>query len=225
MSLTLPLAFVALCLRFPAAPSDGREVADALSALGLTSESLACLDVTGEEPATVLDRLVEEYESYELLQSYQASMLAQQRVVFEANATLRDMAEDEAAQQVLFQAQSQLSTLSSSITQTRAALIDTLLDGLADETMISPVLDTEGYALRLPSAYRLAVDTDQEAQELAWALRMEEMADAAESDLPSAADTAIQAAEGQYAVQTALARVSSQQAANQTAIDQWIMNN
>lgn len=222
MPLTLTLTLVGLCLSTTAAPSNSQDVTDAMLALGLSAESLACLDVTGDEPATVLDRLVEEYDLYSQLLSYQASMLAQQRIVFDANATLRDMAQDESALLALSQGQTQLSTLSTLITQTRSVLIDTLLDGVADATLIDPVLDAQGYALRLPSAYRIAVDTDQEAKELAWALRMEDMADATDSDLPSSANTAIQAAEGQYPVQSALARVSSQQAANQAVIDQWV---
>lgn len=206
-----------------AAPSGRQEVLDAARTLGMNAESLACLDVSGSEPATVLDRLEDEFASFEQYESLQNQILEQQQIVYRSQAILRDLADNNEAQAALDQAQVRVVELSNIARGVRSTLITTLLDELADTTMIDEVLSAEGPIASLPPAYRLATDTAQGAKDLAWALRMQERANAQSTSLSGRAHQIISQAESQQDVQLGKVRVSSYQSANQTVIEQWVV--
>ena len=206
-----------------AAPQSNEDVVQSLNALGLNSESLACIDVIGDEPSIVLDRLETEYASYEQYLNLQEEIIVNQRIVHNANATLRDYADDIEAQQALDQAQVQIILLSNQVQATKTNLISTILDGLADSSLISPVAHAQGPSQQLPPAYRLAVDTIDEAKLLVWALKMEAMAQASEFYLSSEASQAISLAHGQLDVQSALVRVVTFEQPNQLTISEWAL--
>lgn len=221
--ITLASAVVLAASSAIAAPSGRQEVLDAARTLGINAQSLACLDVSGSEPTTVLDRLEDEFASFEQYESLQNQILEQQQIVYRSQAILRDLAENNEAQAALDQAQVRVVELSNIARGVRSTLIMTLLDELADTTMIDEVLNTEGPIASLPPAYRLATDTAQGAKGLAWALRMQERADAQSTSLSGRAQQIISQAESQQDVLLGKVRVSSYQTANQTAIEQWVV--
>ena len=208
-----------------ATPGDGLRAQEVSQALGLTAETLACVDVHGEEPAIVLERLVEEYSTYQQLLSLQQQIIDQQRIVYDAKAILRDIAENADAQAALAAAQAQIVTLKTQASITRDTLIATALDGLADNAMIDEVIDAQGVFVALPPAYRIAVDTVREARELSWALKMQQRADTNSGDLSDNAQQILAQANSQVSVQTARARVDTYTDSNKQAIDSWIAGN
>src|SRR6056297_2637145 len=74
-------------------PGDGVQVVNAANSLGLDAEALACLDVHTGEPAIMLDRLNEEYATFEQYESLQRQVLQQQQIAHQAQAVLRDFAD------------------------------------------------------------------------------------------------------------------------------------
>jgi len=128
------------------------------------------------------------------------------------------------AQLALDQAQAQVILLSNQALQTRTSLITTVLDGLADMSLVSQVVHVQGPTQQLPPAYRLAVDTAGEAKTLAWALKMENMAQNDEEfDLSFEASQTINQAHGQFDVQSALVRVVTFEQANQLTMTEWML--
>ncbi len=204
------------------APQDSTEVVQTLNALGLDAESLASIDVIGSEPSVVLDRLVEEYASYESYLALQENIAANQRIVHISNAALRDQSDDVEAQQALDEAEAQVVLLSNLARDTKTALVNTILDGLANTQLIAPVIHSLG-SQQLPPAYRVAVDTPDEAQLLAWALKMQAAAQANDTGITNEAQDAIGAAQAQYDVQSALGRVVTHEQPNQLTIDEWVL--
>ncbi len=194
----------------------------ALVALGLNAESLACIDVGGNEPAIVLDRLVEHYSYYQQYIALQESIAQQQRNAHQAQTALRDFPRDTEAQTALSNAQSQIVSLTSQAQTLKTALVNTLLEDLADQSAVPIVIHAEGQIGQLPPAYRLAVDTDDEATKLAWALKKQAVADEQGGSVNSEASYILNTANGQIAVQHALGRVNSYGAQNQIAIDAWM---
>lgn len=206
-----------------AAPQNANEVVQAFNALGLNAESLASIDVIGTEPATALDRLVDEFASYELIESLQSQIFDHQRTIHTANSILRDHADDVEARQALEQAEVQVILLSNQAHDTRVALVGTILDGLADLSLIAPVVHVAGPTQQLPPAYRVAVDTADEAKLLVWALKMQTMAQSSEFDLSSEASQAIGQAHAQFEVQSAMIRVTTYETPIQLTINEWAL--
>jgi hypothetical protein len=200
------------------------DVANAAQMLGLDAANLACVGVTNTEINTVFDALDEEYDVYEqIITQYTAQANAQQSIA-DANARLRLDGANAQAQADLQSATAAEFLASSSITQLRASLLGDVLDGTAESSLISPILLDQGAISRLPSAYRLAVDTVDEAKTLQWALKLETRVNANGGTLPSEADDAIDDARAQIDYNTAKVRIETYSAANQTAIDNWVGN-
>lgn len=206
------------------APGDGVQVVHAASSLGLDADTLACLDVHGSEPAIMLDRLNEEYATFEQYESLQGQLLEQQQIAYQARAVLRDFANDAEAATALSQAESEILYLRTQVRLTRMSLINTVLEGLADTSLVSDVLDGDGLLFSLPPQYRLAVNSENSAKEIAWALQKQDQADGSNTDLNPDAQQFLQQANTQSDVQLGTVRVQTFGQANETAMEQWMLS-
>lgn len=201
------------------------EVVQAASLLGLSPQSLAAVDVFGNEVATLLDRISEEYDQVEAWLTADRSHAAALCDARDARAILRVNPEDQEARALLDRSLTGVQAASDTMQQARASLISELLDGLADSSAVFQVIHTNAESCKLPPVYRLAADTSDDAKTLCWAVKLEDrigrMNDP-EIVLPRAAQDAINAAEAQTDFQLGRARVQAHAAANQAAIDQWV---
>ncbi len=224
LTITL-LSAATYCHAATSTPPSNRDVAQAAAVLGFTPDALAVMDVYGGEVTTLLLRLTEHYADFQSLQgdSLQLSLaITNQRM---AEATLRSDPDDEDAQALLNQAISTRAALVPSIDQARDSLVDTLLVDLAEAGLVAQVIGVEGDLLKLPPAYRLAVSTQDEAQTLAWALKLErtlERIDDPEAQMPQDATNAINAAESQYNVQLGITRTNTHAQDNRLRLEQWM---
>lgn len=205
-------------------PGDRVQVVNAARAIGLNAETLACLDVHGSEPALVLDRLNTEFNTYIQYEALQGQIETQQEIAQQARLVLRDSAENADAQSALDDSQGQIVLLSNQMRSTRMQLISSVLDGLADASLVQDVLAVEGLYLMLPPEYRLAVESPNDAKDLAWALQMQEIADGNDSELHPSAQQILQHAHAQSDVQTAKARVDAYTLENTTTIEHWMIS-
>lgn len=206
-----------------AAAQDNQDVVQALNALGLNADSMACIDVIENEPTVVLDRLNNEFNDYEHYVALQQNIADHQRTAYQSKAILRDHANNTDAQSALELAQTQITLLSNEAASVKIALINTILDGLADANLISPVIEAQGAMRLLPPAYRIAVGTADEAKTLAWALKKQETTQENNTPLNSEASQAINSAHAQFDVQHAIVRVNTYGDQNQAQIDAWVI--
>jgi len=198
------------------------DVANAAMVLGLDASSLAVVGVTNSEISTVLDALDEEYSLFQSMMTQHTNEANASKAIADANARLRIDAADTQAQQDLADAQTDAVLASNAIVSLKTQLLTKILDGIAESQLISPILLDESVISRLPAAYRLAVDTNDEAKTLQWALRLETRVDANGGTLPSEATAALNDARAEYEYQAAKIRVETYSAANQAAFDRWI---
>lgn len=201
------------------------DIAYAAMVLGLDATNLAAVGVTNTEVSTVLDALDEEYTLFQSLMTQQSNEANARRTIAEANARLRIDSADAQAIQGLGDAQAAAASAASTIATLKSQLLTEILDGVADSSLITPILLDESDQSRLPAPYQLGVDTDAEAKTLRWALRLETRVNANGGSLPSEATSALNSARAVYAYQAAKLRIETYGAANQTAIDSWISNN
>jgi hypothetical protein len=201
------------------------EVVEAANMLGLSSDSLASLDVTSSEVDLLLDRLQEEYDQFEQLLSIQENMAEALVAEAESNAVLRHEPSDPEALAALSQAQLDISNAASSVEFRRQSIFSDVLAGLADSSLINALLLQEGSIAHLPAPYRLAVATSEDATTLLWALKMQTLTNSSGGTLPSEAAQALNNAMSQTDVNLALIRVQQHQAGIEAAINAWAASN
>jgi len=208
-----------------AQPPSATDVSLSAIILGITAESLACVDVQPDEIPLVFDRLEDQYSVYIQLVSAQEMASNAKQAEMRCNAILRDDSENADALQELENAQHEAILAQSLVIQLRQGLINALLEDVADASITSEIFFVSGIFQSLPAPYRLAVDSFENAKDLSWALGCQSQAEASNTNPPSEAASILGAAQSQYDVNTGLIRVQQFEAGNAAAIESWILAN
>jgi len=192
--------------------------------LGLTPQSLACVDVQPSEIPTLLNRLEQEYDLYVQMLASQETVTNAKQAESSCQSILRNDAQNPEALQGLEDARLNLIFAQNSAIQLRQELISTVLEDLSDPSMTEQVFYVSGVFQTLPAPYRLAVDSYDDAKQLAWAVGKRTQAESSNTSTTSAATQILNSAESQYDVNTGLIRVQQFELGNSSAIDQWVLS-
>jgi len=216
------LAAASSLLMNQAAVNTPEEVVHAAAILGINAETMASAGVYGSEVTTVLNRIRDSFADVDSYESAMMAASAAQNEIFGANAELRLNPDDAEAAAGLATATAALSTALSSAALTRSSLIDTVFQGVATHQHWAAVFEAPSILMAAPPEFRHAVLSDEQAAELAWAVRLSERFGDGPGDLPIEASALLTAANGNTNCQLARTWITTHTTSNQLAITQWV---
>lgn len=202
-------------------PASPEQVVLAAEHLGLSAESLAAAGIYGSEVGEVLDRLLEEYGSFQSYTGHLEDTEAAHRSVAELRAACRLDPTDEEAATDLASALSTAASAESQARSERGSLLEVLCEDLATGPCTLAIFVSEHAQRLCVPAYRHAIADAEDAAQLCWAVRMSGRFEGSPSDLPAGVDAIMSSAESNVSVQTAAVWMASNSVANQAAIDTW----
>ncbi len=161
--------------------------------LGLGPRTPSTLGVDGGEALTVLQRAAEREAGFDQLEALQASLVEHRRSLAAANAAARDAVSDadlSQAESAAAESQQLIGSTTTQIGTLKAALLQTLLAGIADAASAERVSQAGGIRALLPAEFRAVDLSDDEALTLLGAIGRERAAQRADVD-PDAQTQAI----------------------------------